>query len=394
METRSFPLIRDVTSIGRSGNNDVVISNKYASGRHCEISYSDAGFTIHDLNSTNGLFLNGNKIDTRILKDGDRILIGASLLLFISDEEAVQTDVLVSRLQNGDPNEREIAANVLGQLGEKSASHDLLKVLRSDTDTRVKAAVAEAIGLLGEARAVKSLLSFLDTPDIHLRNSVVRAIIRIADESHAGDVAHHLKHPEKRVRVLAAHILGQLRGANAGKALQKALQDDAYEVREAAVKALGEVGGAQSLAALLKAAAKPQEYPLVWVLDSLGKIREPSALPVLVDAVKHANAEVREAAANALGKILARESIPELIPLLEDPDERVRSSTLKSLGKLRTYVEIEKRISSLTGDGRSTAEIASIGDDESRGSSSSDSSLGEDRSAWQQWWESQAPQQN
>ncbi|HEV2474026.1 MAG TPA: FHA domain-containing protein, partial [Chthonomonadales bacterium] len=73
-------------NIGRAGSagNDIIVdSDGQMSKRHARIELdADGRFTIYDLGSTNGVRVNGRRIDNRTLNDGDEILLGATRLLF------------------------------------------------------------------------------------------------------------------------------------------------------------------------------------------------------------------------------------------------------------------------------------------------------------------------
>jgi len=74
-------------SIGRLGNNNIVIDNAGVSESHAQILTKGDHFCIEDLNSTNGTFVNKKQISSHVLKDGDIITIGKHELIFrISDE--------------------------------------------------------------------------------------------------------------------------------------------------------------------------------------------------------------------------------------------------------------------------------------------------------------------
>jgi len=80
-------LTKPVINIGRSrtSGNDVILSGDgMVSKQHARIEREAGGrFTIYDLGSTNGLSVNGVRVDgSRVLDDGDEIVIGATKLVF------------------------------------------------------------------------------------------------------------------------------------------------------------------------------------------------------------------------------------------------------------------------------------------------------------------------
>ncbi len=69
--------------IGRSSDLDMVLVEDMVSRKHAKITTDDAVVTIQDLGSTNGTFVNGEKVRKAELKDGDRILIGTSIIKMV-----------------------------------------------------------------------------------------------------------------------------------------------------------------------------------------------------------------------------------------------------------------------------------------------------------------------
>jgi hypothetical protein len=69
--------------IGRSSELDMVLVEDMVSRKHAKIVVSSGAITIEDLGSTNGTFVNGEKVKQAKLKEGDRILIGTSILKLI-----------------------------------------------------------------------------------------------------------------------------------------------------------------------------------------------------------------------------------------------------------------------------------------------------------------------
>ena len=69
--------------IGRSSELDMVLIEDMVSRKHAKITLAPGQITIADLGSTNGTFVNGEKIKKARLKEGDRILIGTSILKLV-----------------------------------------------------------------------------------------------------------------------------------------------------------------------------------------------------------------------------------------------------------------------------------------------------------------------
>ncbi|MEW6430718.1 MAG: DUF4388 domain-containing protein [Myxococcota bacterium] len=79
-----FPLKGDKQIIiGRSSELDMVLVEDMVSRKHAKITLSGGKITIEDLGSTNGTFVNGEKVKTARLKEGDRILVGTSILKLV-----------------------------------------------------------------------------------------------------------------------------------------------------------------------------------------------------------------------------------------------------------------------------------------------------------------------
>ncbi len=72
----------DFLSVGRDPSNHIVLNDEFTSARHARIERKSNGFLVRDLRSRNGTFLNGNRVFEALIKDGDRIRIGGTELLF------------------------------------------------------------------------------------------------------------------------------------------------------------------------------------------------------------------------------------------------------------------------------------------------------------------------
>lgn len=72
----TIPLLREVMTLGRRASCDICLPFPNISGLHCEMSFRDGFWTIRDLNSTNGIKVNGVRHQQRPLKPGDDVTIG------------------------------------------------------------------------------------------------------------------------------------------------------------------------------------------------------------------------------------------------------------------------------------------------------------------------------
>jgi pSer/pThr/pTyr-binding forkhead associated (FHA) protein len=70
-----YPLGRR-TSVGRTAENDIQIDTTYVSRHHAVLLSSPDACIVEDLNSTNGVLVNGRKVGRQVLQDGDIVTFG------------------------------------------------------------------------------------------------------------------------------------------------------------------------------------------------------------------------------------------------------------------------------------------------------------------------------
>jgi pSer/pThr/pTyr-binding forkhead associated (FHA) protein len=85
MAGRSQELNVDKTTIGRVEDNTFQIGEPSVSSHHCEIQLRNGEVVVKDLNSTNGTFINGEKVTERVLKPGEVLRLGQIELRLESD---------------------------------------------------------------------------------------------------------------------------------------------------------------------------------------------------------------------------------------------------------------------------------------------------------------------
>lgn len=86
IDGQRYPLAGAITVLGRDDSADVVLDDPGISRRHSELRVTADGphlvCSIRDLGSTNGTFVNGDRVQTEWLNDGDRVTVGRTSLIF------------------------------------------------------------------------------------------------------------------------------------------------------------------------------------------------------------------------------------------------------------------------------------------------------------------------
>lgn len=253
------------------------------------------------------------------------------------DRPAGGVDVL-ARLQDIDPGfrsgrENRFAADVARG---KGAVDDLLRRLE-DGDAEVRSDAAEALGIVGDTRALSPLRTKLKDPDGEVRTNAAVALIRIGDEQLFPEVVKSLRHEDPRVVIGAAVALGRLADRRVVPNLVEAFKTENPEVGAAVAWALGQCGDPAALPWLITAV--DQGFATANACEALGRIGDPRAQPALLKALGSAADDVRAYAARALGLLKhdgdksgktraslmsENKAVPALKQLLKDRSRKVR----------------------------------------------------------------------
>ena len=84
-----FAIGVETTTLGRALNNDLVVEDERASQRHAQIAIEDGQHVIRDLRSTNGTYVNNQRVLEASLRDGDLIQIGETVFEYLGREERI-----------------------------------------------------------------------------------------------------------------------------------------------------------------------------------------------------------------------------------------------------------------------------------------------------------------
>ena len=81
-----YLLDRDTTTIGRHPDSHIFLDDVTVSRRHAEVVREEGELTARDLGSLNGTYVNGDRVEERLLRSGDELQVGRFKLLFVGAE--------------------------------------------------------------------------------------------------------------------------------------------------------------------------------------------------------------------------------------------------------------------------------------------------------------------
>jgi hypothetical protein len=125
---RIFRELPTPVTIGREEGNSLRLNDERVSRFHAKVQFDNGEIILTDLESTNGTRVNGNVVQIRRLRPGDRISVGRSLLLFGSEEEISARHAALSGVRTpaaGDPTSSVMPAIVQAQTLAAQFDHDL-----------------------------------------------------------------------------------------------------------------------------------------------------------------------------------------------------------------------------------------------------------------------------
>lgn len=169
-----FPLgLQPEIIVGRSSDLDMVLVEDMVSRRHARITVSDQAIVIEDLGSTNGTFVNGEKISRASLKEGDRVLIGTSILKVV----AVDPNAPAMRRPEMPSAGRGAQTRTMSGSIDEIPLPDLLQLLGSSKKTGALVVRSEDdIGKIYLRKGVVVFASINDLPEVPPLKSVFRIL--------------------------------------------------------------------------------------------------------------------------------------------------------------------------------------------------------------------------
>jgi HEAT repeat protein len=270
---------------------------------------------------------------------------------------------------------RRHAARTLGLIGDRHCSPVLVKALR-DPSHPVRAEAAEALGNTVPPRALPPLVAALGDFDERVRKKVVAALVRFGSSA-VKPLCIELEHSKRKFTKCAAiEALGAIGDERAIPILIQQLSSSYHVVRSSAALSLPRFGAAvvEPLRVLLsfnrsdishlgnEVSGESDIQARVRAVRALGDLEDHRAVPLLTSllsvpdrqmavAASEALAKIgcaawgRRGAVTVLGQVGDRSVIPQVVELLTDDSVNVRREAIFALGSLKAGREIENFMS-------------------------------------------------
>lgn len=237
--------------------------------------------------------------------------------------------------------EQELFRSVLGEARQNAfldlvqrgaeALPDLYLALQSE-HAEVRADAAEALGLLGDVRALEPLKATLRDPDLAVQGRAAESIAKLGGAELGHEFVKFLGDTERRTVIGAAAVLGRMRFSPAIEPLRAMFRTDDELLGKTVAWALGELRASSAVPDLL--VALEAGFALVEVVQALGKIGDPRALGPLERACEHPDPVVRAQAVKALGELGDPHAAAALRRRLEDAHPVVKLGAAVALYQL------------------------------------------------------------
>ena len=118
---KEFDLSKEKVTVGRKPSNDIILDDPTVSGVHAAFLHMQHTYS-EDLNSTNGVKLNGKPVNKRQLNHGDIVLIGQHEFKFIDDavQDFESTVIIAPPVQESTEKRKPVKASVVITAGAKA----------------------------------------------------------------------------------------------------------------------------------------------------------------------------------------------------------------------------------------------------------------------------------
>lgn len=243
--------------------------------------------------------------------------------------------------RTGNPSERSLAINLLGDLLARTVDGDNSTLIQALDDSALPVKTEAVIALARQGKraegAIPALMRTFETPDDALARKTLQSMRTIDPDGKLllPEFRRRILHPEGRVRLEAIANVGRYgdQALSARSELIAALSDSDGRVRREAARTLGILGAKADASARLAARLDDPSQEAAWAsAEALGKMG-PDALPHIKALLSSPRSAVRQKAVYALGRLEPRSFEIETLlkKAAEDPDSEVSTSAKAAL---------------------------------------------------------------
>jgi HEAT repeat protein len=249
-------------------------------------------------------------------------------------------ETTLSYVKSPDSDIRGMAADILGQTGNRSAA-GILKRMLSDTDRHTRINAAEALWELGDTSGIRTIYGIIgDVPAQGTISNSPLVELKIISQN--------------KIREHAIEALARMKGGKAADLLFSLKNDNYGSIRDAAARELARLGYSDELAQFLNAVESTDESIRYEGANILAKICNSDAVDPLKNLlIKEKSIRVRIAALDALKCMNGRKgALDELLKLADDPNPTIKFKAVGILSAINDKRAFEKlkEISGATND--------------------------------------------
>lgn len=216
------PLL-EVVSLGSENGNDVVVDDVEVSARHAEVlKKEDGSYEVIDLNSDSGTMVNGERVQRRIIRNGDKLSFGPLAGVFQVEEELHKK--IEASITKSIPKNREADS------ASEKAEIDRVK-------TEYEKLLAEKKQLLEETAALQAAAKLEQNRIVEIKVTAAKAESTCREQEKClGDLNARVVESQARLRSAEADLKDQMELLSKLRADEKNLAHVIFELRDAESK--------------------------------------------------------------------------------------------------------------------------------------------------------------
>jgi HEAT repeat protein len=284
-------------------------------------------------------------------KDPEIRLAAMNAMRPLLGDDGRASDVLIARLADAELEVRVLAAEYLGIVHASQGTDKLLALTAAGTPPRLRRAAVDALGEIGDPRALPALLGILRDGPAPLRGSAATSIAYLGDPGAIEplrkliatspgqaptDTSSAIGHDDTR-RFAVRALGGSLRAARAARASRAGMPASGE----------GKAAVAPAVAALIELAQDAETPVAIAAIAALAAAGEPGALPSLRSLASGGAPDRRRAALTALADLGDAAALPLALDALAVKDDRIAGDAAWAAAALQLLQPVQPASASL-----------------------------------------------